>query len=163
MVRQCFLADTGIQFYHRTFKHIGLDPATLFPFVTPRPAALEPSASCVAEAKASTYCPEESDITRNDEVQASPIAACTFKSEEHEDLLDALSPIYDQLELSKAWWILEFIPLHHHVQDRKEYSWKHYWKYVLFPLIPALRYSCARGCSPQDELWPRPPNSKTGS
>jgi hypothetical protein len=31
MIRQCFLANTGIQFYCETFKHIGLDPATLFP------------------------------------------------------------------------------------------------------------------------------------
>src|SRR5258708_31420979 len=98
MVRQCFLANTGIQFYRQTFKHIGLDPATLFPFVTPRPAALEPSASCVAEAKPSTYCPEESDMTRTDEVQASPIAACRFKTGEQEALLPSMRSTYQQLE-----------------------------------------------------------------
>jgi len=128
MIRQCFLANTGIQFYRKTFKHIGLDPTTLFPFVTTRPKALETSASCVAEAKASTHCPDPYQVTFNDQAQASPIAACTFKSEEHEELLDALSPIYDQLEKVKAWWVLEILPLHHLVQDRKELSWKPFWQ-----------------------------------
>ncbi len=137
MIRQCFLADTGIQFYRKTFKHIGLDPTTLYPFVTPRTSALEASASCVAEARASTHCPDPTLATLNDQAQASPIAACTFKSENHEELLDALSPIYDQLELSKAWWILEILPLRHLVQDRKEFSWKPYWRYV--PFTPSSR------------------------
>ncbi|KAI0278629.1 hypothetical protein BGY98DRAFT_916781 [Russula aff. rugulosa BPL654] len=122
MIRQCFLANTGIQFYRKTLKHIGLDPTSLFPFVTTRPPALETSASCVAEARASTYCSNPPQVTLNDQAQASPIAACTFKSEEHEELLDALSPLYDQLDLSKAWWILEILPLRHLVQDRKEFS-----------------------------------------
>jgi hypothetical protein len=128
MIRQCFLANTGIQFYRKAFKHIGLDPTTLFPFVTTRPPALETSASCVAEAKASTYCPDPNLVTLNDQAQASPIAACTFESENHEELLDSLSPLYDQLELSKAWWILEILPLRHLVQDRKEMSWEHNWR-----------------------------------
>jgi hypothetical protein len=132
MIRQCFLTNTGIQFYRKAFKHIGLDPTTLFPFVTTRLPALETSASCVAEARASTHCPDALNVTLNDQAQASPIAACTFKSEEHEELLDSLSPIYDQLELLKAWWILEILPLRHLVQDRKELSWKPYWQYVFF-------------------------------
>ena len=132
MIRQCFLANTGIQFYRKTFKHIGLDPTTLFPFVTPRPPALETSVPRVAEARAFAHCPDPPHVTLNDQVQASPIAACTFKSEDHEELLDALSPIYDQLKLSKPWWILEILPLRHLVQDRKEFSWKPYWRYVLF-------------------------------
>jgi hypothetical protein len=136
MIRQCFLANTGIQFYRTTFKHIGLDPATLFPFVTTRPPALETSASCVAEARASTYCPNPHQVTLNDQAQASPIAACTFKAEEHEELSDALSPIYDQLERLKVWWILEILPLRHLVQDRKELSWKSYRQYVFHPQFP---------------------------
>lgn len=34
-----------------------------------------------------------------------------FKGEAHEELKDALSPMYDQLELSRPWWILELLPL----------------------------------------------------
>ena len=140
MIRQCFLANTGIQFYCMTFKHIGLDPTTLFPFVITRPAALETSAPCVAKARASIHCPDESSVTLKDQAQASPIAACTFKSEEHEELLDTLSPMYDQLKLLKAWWILEIIPLSHLVQDRKGLSWKCVRRYVN-PFFFHLQYS----------------------
>jgi len=128
MIRQCFIANTGIQFYRETFKHIGLDPATLFPFVTTRLPALETSASCVAEARASALCTDANHVTLNDQVQASPTAACTFKSEEHEELLDALSLLTDQLEKVKAWWILEYLPMRHLEQDRMDFSWKPYWQ-----------------------------------
>jgi hypothetical protein len=74
-------------------------------------------------------------------VQASPIAACTFKSEEHEELLDALSPINDQLEKFSAWWILEILPLLNSEQDRKDFSWNSDRWYVFFSPIPALRHS----------------------
>lgn len=144
MIRQCFLAKTGIRFYRKTPKHIGLDPTTLFPIVTTRLRALEPSASHVAEARGSTYCPDANSVTLNDQAQASPIAACTFKSEEHEELLDALSPIYDQLELLKAWWILEIFPLRQLVQDKKELSWKPYWQYVFSSSNSRPCHSCGR-------------------
>jgi hypothetical protein len=135
MIRQCFLANTGIQFYRKTFKHIGLDPTTLFPSVTTRPLALEaPCVTEAAEARASAQC---RDGHVNDQVQASPMAACTFKSEEHEELLDALSPISDQLEKRKAWWILEIFPLFQFKQDR-DYSLKFDWWYAFSPPFPHL-------------------------
>lgn len=37
-------------------------------------------------------------------------------TEEHEELHDALSPIYDQLSARWMWWILEYVPLMHRVQ-----------------------------------------------
>jgi hypothetical protein len=44
MIRQCFLANTGIQFYLDSFKEVGLDPSTLYPIVAKtRPPALKPS------------------------------------------------------------------------------------------------------------------------
>ena len=33
-----------------------------------------------------------------------------FVNEAEEDLADALSPMYDQLDLAKYWWILEILP-----------------------------------------------------
>ncbi|KAI9455939.1 hypothetical protein BJY52DRAFT_1384548 [Lactarius psammicola] len=95
MIRECFRANTGIQFYH---------PSILS---APRPPALTPSA---------------------DQVQASPTAATTFRTEEIEELADALSPIYDELKISKTWWILEILPMRHREQNRKDYTWKHFWK-----------------------------------
>jgi hypothetical protein len=130
MIRECFLVNTGIQFYYDSFKDIGLDPNTLFPFVTPRPAALKPSAATLAEIRASAHSAEPTDAI-TDEAQAAPIAASTFKTEEDEELVDALCPIYDQLKLAKAWWILEILPLRHRAQNRKGFCWKPYWQYVL--------------------------------
>jgi uncharacterized protein (DUF2235 family) len=34
-----------------------------------------------------------------------------FQGEAMEELLDAVSPMYDQLELAPHWWVLEFLPL----------------------------------------------------
>lgn len=127
MIRECFYANTGIQFHRESFKSIGLDPATLYPFVTPRSEPLKPLPSTVAELRASAHKSEASEATLTDEAQASPLAASTFQSEEDEELADAISPIYDQLKLAPAWWILEILPMRHRVQDLRDLLWKRYW------------------------------------
>lgn len=133
MIRECFRVETGIQFHRDSFKSIGLDPATLYPFVTPRSEPLKPSPSTVAELRASAHKAEATEATLTDEAQASPLAASTFQSEEEEELADAISPIYDELKLALGWWILEIFPLRHRVQNRRDLSWNHYWSYVFFP------------------------------
>jgi hypothetical protein len=40
MIRQCFLANTGIRFHTSLLPNVGLDPASLYPTVQPRPPAL---------------------------------------------------------------------------------------------------------------------------
>jgi hypothetical protein len=137
MIRECFSAKTGIQFHRESFKGIGLDPDSLYPFVTPRSEPLKPLPSVVAELRESAHKAEATEATLTDEAQASPLAASTFQSEEEEELADAISPIYDQLKLSLGWWILEIIPMRHHVQDRKDLEWKPYWSYVFFPTVPS--------------------------
>jgi hypothetical protein len=42
------------------------------------------------------------DGTLTDEVQASPMPASTFKTEEDEELAGALMPIHDELELVES-------------------------------------------------------------
>jgi len=131
MIRQCFVANTGIQFYRETFKDIGLDPNTLYPLVLQRPKALAADASAVAKLeKAAGHKAEPTDDTFVDEVQASPTAASSFKTEEEEELADALCPHFDQLKLSKSWWILEIMPMRHRKQSRHDASWVPYWLYV---------------------------------
>jgi len=44
----------------------------------------------------------------------------------HEELLDVLSPIYDQLQIKKAWWALEYIPMRDHVLQA-DGTWKKQW------------------------------------
>ncbi|KAI0003871.1 hypothetical protein BJV74DRAFT_812169 [Russula compacta] len=124
MIRQCFLANTGIQFHREAFKEIGMDPTKI---LDTRPPALKASAYVPpAENGTSAHAAEPTEGTLTDEVQASPTAASTFKSEEDEELVDALSPIYDELQLSWGWWILEVLPIRHRHQDR-EGLWHKYW------------------------------------
>ena len=101
MIRECFKRETGIMFHADGLKHLGLNPASLYPTVAPRPPALPvpPTLSCQPIPKT----PQEPIY---DALEAFPT-----ESEEELDLHDALAPIYDQLALSWWWWILEIIPL----------------------------------------------------
>ncbi|KAA1467854.1 hypothetical protein DENSPDRAFT_833006 [Dentipellis sp. KUC8613] len=107
MIRQCFLAETGIQFHRGGFNEIGLDPNSLYPFVVPRPAALYATEDVVNHVQ-SGHKAEATDGTLVDGK-----ARSSSLSEEEEDVRDAISPIYDQLVLAKGWWILEFLPMRH--------------------------------------------------
>lgn len=42
MIRQCFLANTGIHFHTALLPNVGIDPNSLYPIVRDRPAALTP-------------------------------------------------------------------------------------------------------------------------
>jgi len=44
------------------------------------------------------------------------------RTEEEEELLDSLCPMFDQLELSPGWWILECVPINQRVQ-RPDGTW----------------------------------------
>jgi len=128
MIRQCFLTKSGIQFHREAFKDIGIDPSTLFPFVITRPTALKATACAVAEAETPSHTAEATDATLTGSVQGSLTAASTFKAEEDEELADALTPIYDELKLSKIWWLLEIFPMRHRVQSRDNALWKFEWR-----------------------------------
>ena len=112
MIRECFKRETGIMFHADGLKLIGLNPASLYPIVTPRPPALPvpPTLSCQPIPKT----PQEPIY---DAAEAFPT-----ESEEELDLHDALAPIYDQLALSWWWWILEVIPLRQRRQKSDD-SW----------------------------------------
>jgi hypothetical protein len=162
MIRQCFLANTGIQFHRESFKEIGLDVNTLYPIVLDRPPALKASAADAAEASVS-HTADPTDGTLIDEVQASPIAASTFKSEEDEELSDALSPIYDELKVSRGWWILEILPMRFSQQNREDASWKSYLGYVITTSTCRSVPSLTRvRTSPQSEPGSRAHGSRTG-
>jgi hypothetical protein len=99
MVRECFKTDSGIMFISNTLPEIGLDPASLYPFVHVRPPALSGVGSKIQSIPKSP----------------SPLGSgngtlATLKTEEDHEFLDALSPVYDQLSLAWVWWVLEVIP-----------------------------------------------------
>jgi len=111
MVRQCFLAETGIMFDAKLLPEIGLDPSTLFPKVLPRPDLI-------------TF--ENADHSRIARDQNSGTVTVVDEgmilAEEEEDLVDILCPINDQLSQTKTWWLLEILPLIHWYQ-KKDGCW----------------------------------------
>jgi len=111
MVRECFKAKTGIMFIADTLYEIGLDPATLYPNVLPRPPRLSGTDTTIEPVPKST--PDL--LTMEDIIEVD-------KTEEEEELSDALSPAYDQLSLKWSWWLLEFIPFKQRWL-KKDFSW----------------------------------------
>ena len=91
MIRECFAIKTGIQFRSAKLKQMGIDPTSLYPKLIPRPQAIS-----------------------GNKREADP--KHPFVSEEYEDLSDALSNMYDQLQLRPFWWILEVLPQHQQYQ-----------------------------------------------
>ncbi|PBK63020.1 hypothetical protein ARMSODRAFT_894919 [Armillaria solidipes] len=122
MIRECFKAETGIMFDSERLREIGLDPATLYPFVMPRPPALSVGSAMIPTGRRKTLLLKRlvSKLRRHplpvsDEgqpfAQEVSIECPPIGTEEEEELRDALSLMYDQLKLSKSWWILELVPL----------------------------------------------------
>ncbi|KAF8873256.1 hypothetical protein CPB84DRAFT_1854095 [Gymnopilus junonius] len=101
MIRECFKLKTGIIFHRDSFKVVGLDPSTLWPEVKERPDPVM---------KFSGNPPNK---TRDLKILAHNgqfVDVEDFVNEEEEDLADALSDKNDMLDISKSWWILEFMP-----------------------------------------------------
>jgi len=103
MIRECFKADTGIIFEAEGLRGIGIDPHTLYPVVQARPPPLSAAGARIKS---------HSDPALEDYEEYAGLTASAVqpKMEEHHELQDALSPIYDQLDLAWFWWILEYIP-----------------------------------------------------
>jgi len=104
MIRQCFIAKTGIMFHKATFPKVGLDPATLYPEVLPRPPMI------LQDRKKHTIPVPRPLVVSDDRMAVVYSDGNCFINEGEEDLADALSPIYDQLKIAKYWWILEWLP-----------------------------------------------------
>jgi len=109
MIRQCFILKTGILFHKNMFKSIGLDPDTLYPHVLSRPPVVHYTPGCLAHRfePPINYAKDYGKTIKFEE---------PYINEEEEDMLDALTPIYDQLKMVKGWWILEVLPTRQHYQ-----------------------------------------------
>jgi len=119
MVRECFKTNSGILFNSKALREIGMDPSHIYPEVRPRPAALEPvEISYQIPSRSSLHKRIGESLTglfrpsskRRPTPRASDDIIREIKSEEYEDLHDSLSPVYDQLQLRRTWWILEYLP-----------------------------------------------------
>lgn len=143
MIRQCFLTNTGIRFHAPLIAAVGLDPASLYPIVKPRPAAIfyaTPPSIVTDDAPASptstTHLKDTAktlinyaDVTTNGTSAGattlgySNVAIDDIGTEEMEDLHDALCPIYDQLKIAPYWWLLELIPMRLRAQREDNNEW----------------------------------------
>ncbi|KAF8215371.1 hypothetical protein K438DRAFT_1801131 [Mycena galopus ATCC 62051] len=120
MIRECFKADTGIIFDARRLQELGLDPATLYPFVLPRPPPLPLDSGHKLESipprkgwlrRTLSRKHKADNFPVSPELESLPLPKPVRGMEEEEDLKDSLQPIYDQLQLKPFWWILEILPL----------------------------------------------------
>ncbi|KAF9559466.1 hypothetical protein CPC08DRAFT_666484 [Agrocybe pediades] len=117
MIRQCFLANTGMMFYKDDMKKkFHLDPDTLYPVVKKRPQAIAPKVNKVMAPKrqgpidtakswgswAWSYVPfiGGKKPEKEEEITINPDA-----NEEEADAIDALAPIYDMLEIKPQMWL----------------------------------------------------------
>lgn len=80
---------------------MGLDPASLYPVVQPRPPPVN---------KLSAVPNHEYKYLPSVGTSRTLVDISDFVSEEEEDLADAISPINDMLKIAKSWWILELWP-----------------------------------------------------
>ena len=99
-------------FRSKGLRAIGLDPSMLYPDVKPRPPPLPVGSASYQEVpKKPSSIRGLLSLRKSGTVPSAESGSVPVGSEEEEDLKDALSPIYDQLELKRSWWILEVIPL----------------------------------------------------
>lgn len=122
MIRQCFILKTGILFHKDMFKNVGLDPDTLYPYVKRRSPVVHSTPGSLA------YNFFAKDYKRTVKPEE------PFVNEEEEDMLDALTPIYDQLKMAKSWWILEILP-NKQVYQKEDDSWTQTRGYVKLVLL----------------------------
>ncbi|EPQ54493.1 hypothetical protein GLOTRDRAFT_77041 [Gloeophyllum trabeum ATCC 11539] len=124
MIRECFRTKTGILFDAKMLQdEVGLDLKTLDD---------EPPARTIKfPYQLVVGLIRPSKISLKADFFLEKTAQSDYLGEAEEELLDALSPIYDQLRLTWWWRILEWLPLRHKKQkananplnDKKEYVW----------------------------------------
>ncbi|KJA19221.1 hypothetical protein HYPSUDRAFT_143965 [Hypholoma sublateritium FD-334 SS-4] len=102
MIRECFKLKTGILFHRDSFNIVGMDPASLWPHVKPRPEPVNKFSGDPPplERKGMHLVGVNGTLGQIDD----------FVNEEEEDLVDSLSPKNDMLKISLSWWILELFP-----------------------------------------------------
>lgn len=104
-----------------------MDDTTLYPHVIDRPPAIfqtppPPSPSGTPDST-KKYSVPKPQVVQGDPTIVAYSDGGTFVNEEQEDLADALCPLYDQLQLSWMWWILEVTPQKLHYQRDEDDHW----------------------------------------
>ncbi len=115
MIQECFRTKTGIQFRRNILENLGIDVGT------PGPRQPAPQPPSVTTGHLNTHTTTRT-TDGNPSLTEAPILAT-----EEEERADALSQMHDQLEMVKAWWMLEWLPLRHRRQYHGYSRPRHYW------------------------------------
>ncbi|KAJ7490759.1 hypothetical protein FB451DRAFT_1124330 [Mycena latifolia] len=142
MIRECFKTNSGIMFSSDGLRSLGLDPSTLYPHVVSRPPALSVGTARIRPipSKKSQATVQTEDLSDFANVASLPPVDPVDRTEEDHDLQDALSPVYDQLNLAWFWWILEFLPVRQRYQ-RSDNTWATFygWNMAKGRFIPGQK------------------------
>ncbi|KAH9922868.1 uncharacterized protein BXZ73DRAFT_51265 [Epithele typhae] len=98
MVHQVVLAQCGIEFDSAALARVGIPEAVLAP-------------------PGSTVVPAPRRTRLDSEAPTLPVKDRDAAGNSTGPMADALQPIFDQLQIDKAWWLLEAIPLTYSAQD----------------------------------------------
>ncbi len=103
---------------------LGLDPGALYPEVLPRPPMTADLGTLrIQDIPKPVSSPDETHLPNF--ADAGDYSSALYKSEEDHDMLDLLSPVYDQLSLAPYWWVLEVFPIKQRYQ-KSDNSWTSY-------------------------------------
>ena len=135
MVRECFRTETGILFHKDKFKDIGMDAASIYrqsldpakagwhDSDRPNPRLLTPTEGFRIETREKNPLPIKSlDLFKDPRFQSLIDQQHPYLGEEEEEeLLDSVSAVYDELEIHRLWWIVEYMRLPYRYWDN---DWK---------------------------------------
>jgi hypothetical protein len=120
MIHECFRTETGIQFRPESLEALGMEPVGTH-HSSREKLSQSPWGAGDVRAREDTSAMHHSLTSAE---------APAFATRDEEERADALSPMHDQLEMVKAWWILEWLPLRHRRQYEGLGTPRHYWSYV---------------------------------
>lgn len=121
MIHECYRTQTGVQFRRSVLEDLGIDVGTLDPQrLAPHPPSVITGHPNTHTATRTTDGNPGLPVTTEAPMSAS-------KEEEEEERADALSRMHDQLEMVRAWWVLEWLPLRHRRQYHEHSRPRHYW------------------------------------
>ncbi|KAG2151424.1 hypothetical protein DEU56DRAFT_777810 [Suillus clintonianus] len=132
MVEQVILSQCGIAFDEEALERVGM-PLSSFPVPTTPPATEDPTGKSppMTEKTGLSAAPDDA-VSPVAEVPLSapsspPTDPPTTPSLPNPQTCDALAPLFDELQLQKAWWLLEILPLPFAWQDAHG-KWHKKWR-----------------------------------
>lgn len=132
MLEQVILSQCGIIFDEEALERVGM-PLSSFPTPQAPSAAKDPSCEShlISDKAGPSAAPEDVVSLPVEELDApSPLPSTdppTIPSQPNPDTCDALSPLFDELQLQKSWWLLEIMLLPFSWQDAHG-KWHTRWR-----------------------------------